>query len=54
MENTVLFYGYYSSSDLNVDIKVVQDYVSSYNLPLAYILVTSVYFVLSLVLMVRA
>ena len=50
MESTVLFYGYYSSVDLNVNL----GFINSYNLPLAYILVTAIYLLLSLILMVRS
>ncbi|KAF6020403.1 TMC7 [Bugula neritina] len=53
MENTALFYGYYSSSALTVDIQGVSKLVDRYNLPLAYILVTVTYFLLSFFLMVR-
>jgi len=35
MEDTSLFYGFYSSSSLNVNIKGISDYVETYNLPLA-------------------
>ena len=53
MENTYLFYGFYSGSSLSVGISVVSDFVSSYNLPFAYIIVTAIYFIVSLILMVR-
>ncbi|XP_077979713.1 transmembrane channel-like protein 7 [Glandiceps talaboti] len=50
MELTELFYGYYYSSDLLVEVNGTQ---ISYNMPLAYILVAISYFVISLLLMVR-
>ncbi|XP_067930834.1 transmembrane channel-like protein 7 [Watersipora subatra] len=53
MEDTYLFYGFYSSSSLTVDISVVSDYVQTYNLPFMYILVTGFHFSLSLILMVK-
>ncbi|KAF6017965.1 TMC7 [Bugula neritina] len=54
MEDTSLFYGFYSSSSLNVNIKGISDYVETYNLPLAYLLVTIIYLLTSLILMIRS
>lgn len=48
-----MFYGYYSSSSLNVNIDTLSAVVSSYNLPFAYLVVTAIYFLASLILMVR-
>ena len=53
MENTILFYGYYSSMDLNVNIDGISNYVKSYDLPLAYIVVTGCYYIISLIMMVQ-
>lgn len=52
MEDTPLFYGYYSASSLAVNITGVSNFVQSYNLPFAYIIVTAIYLVISLILMV--
>jgi len=53
MEDTVLFYGFYKATHLTVDLDIVKDYFSTYNLPLAYLVVTGIYFIVSLLLMVR-
>ena len=50
MENTLLFYGYYDNAATTV--QTAQTFFF-YNIPLAYILVSFFYFLLSLVMVVR-
>ena len=47
MERTSLFIGHYSSQELNIDSS------SSYNLPLAYIIIGGLFFFLSLIFLVH-
>ncbi|CAH1795474.1 unnamed protein product [Owenia fusiformis] len=51
MEKTVLFYGIYDNTELNIG--TFEGLTYNYNMPLAYLCVTITYLVLSLILMVR-
>ena len=50
MENTLLFYGYYDNAATVIQTSSTYFF---YNIPLAYLLVSFFYFLLSLVLVVR-